>query len=203
MELRPEHISCYGLKVEEGTPLYECREYSNLPDDDTQADMYLSTVEILRSKGFRQYEISNFARRGYESKHNMKYWTGGEYLGFGPDASSDFAGKRFKIVRDLRGYIDGIQNKGAVLDEVEEISDRERAGEYLMMRLRTVQGIDREEYEKRFLLPFKPLETYLEQCRQQGHALGAEGRWRLTAEGFLLSNSILTDLLMIQEKRKK
>ena len=200
MELRPEHISCYGLKVEEGTPLYECREYSNLPDDDTQADMYLSTVEILRSKGFRQYEISNFARRGYESKHNMKYWTGGEYLGFGPDASSDFAGKRFKIVRDLRGYIDGIQNKGAVLDEVEEISDRERAGEYLMMRLRTVQGIDREEYEKRFLLPFKPLETYLEQCRQQGHALGAEGRWRLTAEGFLLSNSILTDLLMIQEK---
>ena len=200
MELRPEHISCYGLKVEEGTPLYECRDYCNLPDDDTQADMYLSTVEILRSKGFRQYEISNFARRGYESKHNMKYWTGGEYLGFGPDASSDFAGKRFKIVRDLRGYIDGIQNKGAVLDEVEEISDRERAGEYLMMRLRTVQGIDREEYEKRFLLPFKPLEAYLEQCRQQGHALGAEGRWRLTAEGFLLSNSILTDLLMIQEK---
>ena len=199
MDLRPEHISCYGLKVEEGTPLYQCRDYCNLPDDDVQADMYLSTVEILRSKGFRQYEISNFARRGYESKHNMKYWTGGEYLGFGPDASSDFAGKRFKIIRDLKGYIDGIQNKGAVLDEVEEISDRERAGEYLMMRLRTVQGIDREEYEKRFLLPFKPLEVYLEQCRQKGHALGAEGCWRLTAEGFLLSNSILTELLLIQE----
>ena len=199
LEMRPEHISCYGLKVEEGTPLYECREYSNLPDDDLQADMYLSTVEILRNKGYRQYEISNFARRGYESKHNMKYWTGGEYLGFGPDASSDFAGKRFKIVRDLRGYIAGIQNRGAVLDEVEEITDRERAGEYLMMRLRTVQGIDREEYEKRFLLPFKPLEVYLEQCRQQGYALGAEGRWRLTPEGFLLSNSILTELLTIQE----
>ena len=199
MELRPEHISCYGLKVEEGTPLYDCREYSNLPDDDAQADMYLSAVEILRSKGFRQYEISNFARRGYESKHNMKYWTGGEYLGFGPDASSDFAGKRFKIIRDLKGYIEGIQDKGIVLDEVEEISDRERAGEYLMMRLRTVQGIDREEYEKRFLLPFKPMEEYLEQCRQRGHALGAEGRWRLTPEGFLLSNSILTDLLTIQE----
>ena len=199
MELRPEHISCYGLKVEEGTPLYQCREYSNLPDDDAQADMYLSAVEILRSKGFRQYEISNFARRGYESKHNMKYWTGGEYLGFGPDASSDFAGKRFKIIRDLKGYIEGIQDKGMVLDEVEEISDRERAGEYLMMRLRTVQGVDREEYEKRFLLPFGPLEEYLEQCRQRGHALGAEGRWRLTPEGFLLSNSILADLLTIQE----
>ena len=200
MELRPEHISCYGLKVEEGTPLYDCRDYCNLPDDDVQADMYLSTVEILRSKGFRQYEISNFARRGYESRHNMKYWTGGEYLGFGPDASSDFAGKRFKIIRDLKGYIDGIQNKGAVLDEVEEIPDRERAGEYLMMRLRTVQGIDREEYEKRFLLPFQPLEEALEQYRQRGHALGAEGRWRLTPEGFLLSNTILTELLMIQEQ---
>ena len=200
MELRPEHISCYGLKVEEGTPLYDCRDYCNLPDDDVQADMYLSTVEILRSKGFRQYEISNFARRGYESRHNMKYWTGGEYLGFGPDASSDFAGKRFKIIRDLKGYIDGIQNKGAVLDEVEEIPDRERAGEYLMMRLRTVQGIDREEYEKRFLLPFQPLEEALVQYRQRGHALGAEGRWRLTPEGFLLSNTILTELLMIQEQ---
>ena len=200
LSLRPEHISCYGLKLEEGTPLYECRDYSNLPDDDAQADMYLAAVEILRNRGFRQYEISNFARRGYESKHNMKYWIGGEYLGFGPDDSSDFAGKRFKTVRNLKKYILGIQDRGVVLDEVEDISDRERAGEYLMLRLRTVQGIDREEYEKRFLLPFKPLEKYLEQCRQMGHALGAEGCWHLTAEGFLLSNSIISDLLTIQEK---
>ena len=200
LSLRPEHISCYGLKLEEGTPLYECRDYSNLPDDDAQADMYLTAVEMLRNRGFRQYEISNFSRRGYESKHNMKYWIGGEYLGFGPDASSDFAGKRFKTVRNLKKYIEGIQNRGVVLDEVEDIADRERAGEYLMLRLRTVQGIDREEYEKRFLLPFKPLEKYLEQCRQMGHALSADGRWRLTAEGFLLSNTILTDLLTIQEK---
>ena len=199
LALRPEHISCYGLKLEEGTPLYACRDSSNLPDDDLQADMYLSAVEMLRNRGYRQYEISNFARRGYESKHNMKYWTGGEYLGFGPDASSDFAGKRFKIVRSLKKYIEGIQDKGVVVEELEEIADRERAGEYLMLRLRTVQGIDREEYEKRFLLPFRPLEMYLEQCRQRGHALGAEGRWRLTPEGFLLSNSILTELMTIQD----
>ena len=203
ISLKPEHISCYGLKVEEGTPLYQCRDYCNLPDDDMQADMYLSTVDILRGKGYRQYEISNFCKRGYESKHNIKYWTGGEYLGFGPDASSDFAGKRFKVIRDLRGYVSGIQNRGQVLEEIQTVPNRERAGEYLMMRLRTTMGVSGAEYEKKFLMPFAPLEAALEQCRQRGHALRAEGgRWRLTAEGFLLSNSIISDLLLLQEQSK-
>ena len=201
LELKPEHISCYGLKVEEGTPLYACQEFMNLPDDDAQADMYLATVEILRAKGYRQYEISNFCKRNHESKHNVKYWTGGEYLGFGPDASSDFAGKRFKIIRDLRGYIDGIRGGGQVLEEIQTVAKRERAGEYLMMGLRTTQGISGEEYEKLFLLPFAPIEEALEACRQRGHALtGDGGRWRLTPEGFLLSNSIISDLLLIQER---
>ena len=203
LELKPEHISCYGLKVEEGTPLYACQEFMNLPDDDAQADMYLATVEILRAKGYRQYEISNFCKRNHESKHNVKYWTGGEYLGFGPDASSDFAGKRFKIIRDLRGYIDGIRGGGQVLEEIQTVAKRERAGEYLMMGLRTTQGISGEEYEKLFLLPFAPIEEALEACRQRGHALtGDGGRWRLTPEGFLLSNSIISDLLLIQEQSK-
>lgn len=200
LSLEPEHISCYGLKVEEGTPMYRYREFMNLPDDDAQADMYLSAIEILRSKGFRQYEISNFCRRNNESKHNLKYWTGGEYLGFGPDASSDFAGKRFSMIRDLRGYIDGILNGGQVIAELQEIPHRERAGEYLMMRLRTNLGIQAEEYEKQYLLPFAPLETALEQCRQRGHAVKLEsGHWRLTPEGYLLSNSIISDLLLIQD----
>ena len=200
LELKPEHISCYGLKVEEGTPLYTCREFMNLPDDDAQADMYLATVELLRSKGYRQYEISNFCRRNHESKHNLKYWSGGEYLGFGPDASSDFAGKRFKIIRDLHGYINGIHNGGQVLEDIQDVPKRERAGEYLMMRLRTTKGINKEEYEKKYLLPFAPLEEKLEECRSRGHALKTDGGWRLSAEGFLLSNSIISDLLLIQEK---
>ena len=201
LELAPEHMSCYGLKLEEGTPLHTTREYENIPDDDTQADMYLAAVEILRRKGYRQYEISNFAKRGLESRHNLKYWTGGEYLGFGPDASSDFAGKRFKIIRDIHGYIDGIFHGGTVLEDVQEIPLRERAGEYLMMRLRTTYGISSAEYEKQFLLPFAPLEKYLENLRHHGQALRAEGgRWRLTAEGFLLSNTILSDLLLLQDQ---
>ena len=201
LSLNPDHMSCYGLKVEERTPLYEMKDIYNLPDDDAQADMYLAAVEILRSKGYRQYEISNFAKKGMVSRHNMKYWLGGEYLGFGPDASSDFAGKRFKFVRDLMGYIDGVKGKGEIITEMDEIPFRERAGEYLMTRLRTVGGINGAEYEKKYLLPFAPLEEALERHAKQGLATKApDGRWYLTPEGFLVSNTIITDLLMIQEK---
>lgn len=201
LSLNPEHISCYGLKVEERTPLYQYKDVCNLPSDDAQADMYLSAVEILRTKGFRQYEISNFAKKGLVSKHNMKYWMGGEYLGFGPDASSDFGGKRFTMVRDLMAYIDGIKHGGQVISEISEIPHRERAGEYLMTRLRTVNGINAEEYEKRYLLPFEPLEAIMEGYAKRSYASKAiDGRWYLTPEGFLISNTIITDLLLAQEK---
>ena len=200
LKLKPEHISCYGLKVEEGTPLCECQDLMRLPDDDQQADMYMAAVEILRQQGYRQYEISNFSKRGYPSRHNLKYWTGGEYLGFGPNASSDFAGKRFTMIRDLNGYIDGVLEGGQVIDQIQEIPAWERAGEYLMMRLRTTLGIEADAYERKFLLPFGPLDAYMEKCRQRGHALRIDGGWRLTPEGFLVSNSILTDLLLLQEK---
>ncbi len=201
LTLQPEHISCYGLKVEEGTPLYEYQEFCNLADDDTQADMYLSAVEILRQHGYRQYEISNFCRKGNVSRHNLKYWNGDPYLGFGPNASSDFSGQRFTVVRDLEGYIRGMKTGGPVLQDVQTIAPRERAGEYLMMRLRTVSGIDPKEYEKKYLLPFAPLEKSLMQCKERGLAVKTfDGRWRLTPNGFLLSNSIISDLLLIQEQ---
>ena len=204
LPMMPEHVSCYALKVEEGTPLYQYKDTCNIPDDDTQADMYLAAVEILRGKGYRQYEISNFARKGLYSRHNMKYWTGGEYLGFGPSASSDFAGKRYTMVRDLNSYILGIKNGGEVIEEMDEIPLRERAGEYLMLRLRTSTGIIREEYEHKFLLPFDPIEDALERNRAMGYAArNTEGRWRLTPKGFLVSNSIISDLLMIQDRSEQ
>lgn len=201
LSLNPEHISCYGLKVEEGTPLYEYQQYCNLADDDTQADMYLSAVEILRQNGYRQYEISNFCKKGNVSRHNLKYWTGGEYLGFGPDASSDYAGQRFTAVRDLDGYIKGIFDGDPVLREVQQIPKRERAGEYLMLRLRLSSGLDPKAYERKYMLPFGPLEKKLLQFKQQGLALKTfDGRWHLTPQGFLLSNTIIGQLQMIQEK---
>ena len=203
LTLAPEHISCYGLKVEEGTPLWEIQDACNLADDDTQADMYLAAIQILRDRGYRQYEISNFSRKGHVSRHNLKYWNGGEYLGFGPDASSDFGGRRFTAVRDLHSYIEGIKNGGQVLREVQEVAPRERAGEYLMMRLRTASGLDPKLYEQKYLLPFAPLEQAMQRFYENGLAEKTfDGRWRLTPKGFLISNSIISDLLLIQEQTK-
>ena len=200
LRMNPEHCSCYGLKIEEGTPFYDMKDVLNLPDDDTQADMYLAAVETLKGRSFRQYEISNFCRKGLVSRHNMKYWTGGEYLGFGPGASSDFAGKRYTLKRDLQAYISGIRDGGDIMEDLQEIPIRERAGEYLMLRLRTSQGIEREEYEKTFLLPFDPLEDVLEKQRRLFHATQTDtGRWVLTPKGYLVSNDIITDLLLAQD----
>ena len=200
LRLNPEHVSCYALKIEEGTPFHEYKEMLNLPDEDTQADMYLTAVETLRGRGFRQYEISNFCRKGLYSRHNMRYWSGGEYLGFGPSASSDFGGKRFTLTRDLQGYITGIRDGGDIMDEMEEIPMRERAGEYLMLRLRTSTGVSPEEYERLFLLPFAPLEDVLEKRRRYFHATqNDQGRWVLTPKGYLVSNDIITDLLLAQD----
>ena len=98
LALAPEHLSCYGLKVEEGTPLFARRERFTLPDDDTQADMYLSAVGLLARRGYEQYEISNFCRPGRASRHNSRYWTLAEYLGFGPGAHSDFGGERSRAI---------------------------------------------------------------------------------------------------------
>ena len=199
MDLEPDHISCYGLKVEPGTPMWDYKDCITLPDGDEQADMYLYTCDKLEELGYLQYEISNFARVGFESRHNLKYWTGGEYLGFGPSAASDFAGKRFTIVRDLHGYCDGVLSGGTILTECEEIPPRERAGEYLMLRLRTARGIDAEEYMRSFLLPFRPLDQLLQKCKELGFAKQEGTSWHLTPKGMLVSNSILSELLLAQE----
>ena len=199
LSLHPEHVSCYGLKVEEGTPLYTYKDSIFLPTDDTQVDMYLAACEILQEQGYRQYEISNFARRGKLSRHNMKYWTGMEYIGFGPNAASDFAGKYFTMVGDLQAYIDGVMNGGQVIADVLEIPVRERAGDYLMLRLRTTQGISAQEYERQYLLPFAPLEAELRRCKERGHAVFENDRWHLTPKGMMVSNSIISDLHIIQD----
>ena len=202
IDLKADHISCYGLKVEPGTKLYEYRACANLPDDDAQADMYFYAVETLEQFGYHQSEISNFAKDGYICRHNMKYWTGDEYLSFGPCAASDFAGKRFTIAPDIEKYMDGVLNKGAILSECETVPMRERAGEYLMLRLRTVDGVEEGEYTKSFLLPFEPLEEVFQKLAKQDLCKNVSGRWRLTPKGFMLSNSIIVLLLEQQQKSK-
>ena len=200
LTLKPDHLSAYALRVEEGTPLWGYRDCANLPDDDKQAEMYLAACRILQDYGYEHYEISNFAKPGFVSRHNMKYWELGEYLGFGPYAASDFAGKRFSAVADLRGYIDGIRQHGSILRECETIPMRERAGEYVMLRLRTNRGINAEEYEKGFLMPFKPLEALLSRFEARGYAKKEEDNWVLTEQGWLVSNQIILALNEAQEK---
>lgn len=200
LRLNPDHISCYALECIPGTPLYEHQAMYDLANDDTQADMYLAAVEMLKVKHFRHYEISNFAKKGMESKHNSKYWFGDEYLGFGPEASSYFAGKRFHAVSDIHKYIDGIRNHGEVLDEVQEIPPHERAGEYVMLQTRTAAGLSREEYARKFLLPFDKLEEVFLTYQQTGHALFYKGRWILTPAGMFISDKIITELLEAQDR---
>ena len=193
--LGPEHLSCYGLKAEEGTPLYARRDI--LPGDDAQAEMYLETVDFLEGYGCRQYEISNFARPGRESRHNLKYWTLGEYVGFGPGAHSDFRGVRYAWARDLEAFLRGERR----LSETQAMTRRDREEEWLMLSLRTVQGLDPADYGARFGRSFARFLPFLRRCGAAGYAVREGERWRLTPRGFLVSNRIIGELLeQIQEE---
>ena len=204
--LQPEHLSCYGLKIEEGTPLYAMQDKLTLADDDLQADMYLWAVEYLTGQGYEHYEISNFARNGHVSRHNMKYWLLEEYAGFGPGAHSDFGDVRYAYVRDLSAYCQCVESgTGELLSEQERIAPRDRDTEYIMLGLRTAHGIDKRTFENRFRLPFAPIEAVLENFKESGHAVCEDNRWHLTAEGFLLSNTIILAALdaLGQEKIRR
>lgn len=198
LTLQPEHLSCYGLKLEEGTPLYRQRDSLTLPDDEAQADMYLYAVEYLRQNGYEQYEISNFARPGHASRHNLKYWMLGEYAGFGPGAYSDFGGVRYGYIRDLDRYIAG----ELVLAESEHIPVSEREMEYIMLRLRTTEGMNIREFENRFRQRFDPLGAQLETYAAHGLAQRTEEGWRLTPRGFLVSNQIIGALQEVLNREK-
>ena len=188
--LEPNHISCYGLKVEPGTPLWQQRHSAALPDDDAQADMYLWTVDYLAKQGYAQYEISNFARPGFESRHNLKYWRLEEYAGFGPGAHSDLGGVRFAYERDLDAYIAGELR----LSEMERIPPLDRDLEYIMLSLRTVQGIDSGYFERQFRQKFRPMEELLTRYEANGLAARTERGWHLTPRGFFVSNAIIVSL---------
>ena len=201
LALEPEHLSCYGLKVEEGTPLHRrVAGGETIPDDDLQADMYLWTVDRLERAGYHQYEISNFARSGRHSLHNLRYWLTRPYIGFGPGAHSDFGGRRYSFIRDLDRYIDGVLHGGNIIDSSDLIPDRERCGEYLMLRLRTTRGIEEWEYRRNYFMNFDPIEQKLLSYEQHGWAMQENGRWRLTPKGFLLSNQLIGELMDIQEE---
>ena len=202
LQLHPEHISGYGLKLEPGTPMAEEYEGSPLiPDDDTQADMYLSMVETLRQYGYQHYEISNFCIPGYHSRHNMKYWRLEDYVGFGPGAHSCIGNLRYSYVRDRERYVRcvlGGQGSGDILDEYEKIGDFERASEYLMLGMRTMLGVSREEYTAIYNSSFDGIAAALDDYVRRGWAVEENGRWHFTPSGFLISNTLIRAMLEAQ-----
>lgn len=182
------HVSAYMLKLEEGTPFFKKKETLKLPDEDTVADMYLAMSDKLRSNGFEHYEISNFARPGFEGKHNLKYWSGDEYLGLGPAAHSFIDGKRFYYPRDIEYFKDG----GEPLPDGNG-GDEE---EYIMLRLRLKNGIVFDDFEKRFGKSFpQDIIKKTEKFVDNGLMRKDKDSISLTEKGFLLSNSIIAELI--------
>lgn len=202
LELHPEHLSCYGLKLEEGTPMYRYMGSPLIPTDDEQADMYLYTVETLERYGYPQYEISNFAVPGYESKHNLKYWTLQDYMGFGPGAYSCVNDVRYSFVKDLNKYIAAVNGDKMIIDEYEQSVPVQRAAEYIMLGMRTTRGISEQEYHKIYLSDWTPLEDAFNTFEKKGWAKKTDDRWSLTPQGFLVSNQLIGIMLDAQTGAK-
>ncbi|HLM58278.1 MAG TPA: radical SAM family heme chaperone HemW [Pyrinomonadaceae bacterium] len=195
LALSPEHLSLYLLEVHEATPLAaQIREGRYQPPDaDLAAEMYELMVERARAEGFEQYEISNFSRAGRESRHNVKYWTGEPFYGFGCSAHS-FDGRRLRWSneRDVRSYVNLVEGEGAAVIERVELDEREAGAEALFLGLRLLRrGVNLSEHRARFRRDVR--EEYAEDLLRFGEAglLEMEGDvLRLTARGALLSNEV-------------
>ena len=195
ISLNPKHISCYSLTLEEGTPMY--KRSPKLPDDDTVADMYLVAIDTLENNGYMQYEISNFAVKGYESAHNSRYWDLRPYIGIGAAAHSFFGDKRYSNISDAEEYIKLIEQGESVISDADDFAIKNRVGEYVMLKLRTVSGIDETFFEKKFKQSFTPYSQKLNKYITSGHAIENCGVYRLTPKGFFVSNTIISDVLDI------
>ena len=193
LSLQPTHISCYALKLEEGTPLW--RQNPVLPDDDLQADMYLWLVTRLQEAGYPQYEISNFSLPGKHSRHNSRYWDLRDYVGFGCGAHSYYGGARFSTVSNLSTYIAAMEQGSTVLEREDEEAAPDRSLEYLMLGLRTTRGVEAAAYEWLFGKPFAPCAAVLARYQGADYVRREGDRYYLTPQGFLVSNVIIGNVL--------
>lgn len=190
-ELRPEHISAYGLKIEKGTEFYKNRESLLLPDEDEEYEMYLSCSEILGYHGYEKYEISNFSLPGKPSKHNLRYWKGSEYLGFGVAAHSFFGGERFGNSRNIDAFLKGDD----ITEERYSLSDKEKFNEYIMLSLRLSEGLSLLEFKKKTGKSFFEFYPAVKSLTERGFMEIKDDRLSFTDKGFFVSNSILADML--------
>lgn len=185
-ETGAKHISSYILKLEEGTVFYNRRDKFRFPNEDETAELYLYAVDYFEKQGYKQYEISNFSVEGYESKHNLKYWRLDDYLGIGPSAHSFLNGERFYYGRSFDDFKD---NK--------IISDGSggNAEEYIMLSLRLKDGFRMNKYKEVFGEPDKDFLRKVKKYSELGLMDFDGNRLNFTPKGFLVSNSILADLI--------
>ncbi len=194
IELAPEHLSLYLLEVYPNAPLKDDMarsSWSQAPDDDA-ATMYLTAMERLDQAGYEQYEISNVARPGHRSRHNLKYWTDGEWLGFGCGAHSTFGGVRWKNVSATEAYLGCMERGESVAVDARPFSASEHLGEALFMGLRLADGIDLEQFRVRYGVDvWKRYADELERFLEGGHLERMDDRLRLTRAGMLLANEVM------------
>lgn len=193
-ELGPEHISAYSLIVEEGTPFAQ-RELE-LPDEDTEYQMYEDTAAVLSEYGYHQYEISNYARNGFDCRHNIGYWNRTEYLGLGLGASSLLNETRFSNTSDMEEYLENSGNPEQIRRGLKHLSVREQMEEFVFLGLRMTKGIGEADFAERFGCPLKEIYgTILEKYEKTGFLEYKSGFWRFTRNGIHVSNVILAEFL--------
>ena len=198
METPLEHVSVYQLIIEEGTEFYkkygECEEL--LPDEETSREIYLWTGKYLKSRGFEQYEISNYAREGKQSAHNLRYWERKDYLGLGLGGASMIRNMRMSNTRDWDKYMAYCRDPGKIREEVEVLEESGQMEEFMFLGLRKTRGISKKEFRRTFgkdidLVYEKTLEKYL----KNGMLQESGDRIFLSEEGILLSNQVFADFL--------
>ncbi len=195
--LRPEHISAYGLTIEPGTPFHAMAERGELaiPDEETAAEMFELTGELLGRAGYDHYEISNFALPGYRSRHNQVYWRRESYLGFGAGAHSFLSsppfGHRWKNPDDTGKYLCALNSGILPEEELSPVSRREAMAEALFLGLRMLEGVDEEEFRQGFGIPLADaFPAELPQLLADGLLEQEEGRLRLSSRGVMLANQV-------------
>ncbi|MBQ9510434.1 MAG: radical SAM family heme chaperone HemW [Clostridia bacterium] len=196
MNLSPDHISFYGLKIEQNTPFGNNPEIAKrLPDEESQYKMYMESAKRFEDGGYMQYEISNFAKKGKKCRHNIKYWRCENYLGFGVAAASLFEGELFSYAKNIDAFIDDPKSP-ALVESTQKLSEKDLATQYIMLGMRLTSGVDRTEYFRRFGRDldadyYKKLKPFIEKRLAEKTV----GGYRLTRRGMLVSNYILSDIL--------
>jgi len=196
--LRPEHLSLYSLIIEEGTPFFNWTQEGRIVpgDEDLCADMYEYADELLQTAGYVNYEISNWALPGHQSRHNLTYWRNLPYIGMGAGAHSFFAGKRFSNERDPQQYINTLKKQQLPVVESETIEAMQEMSETAFLALRTASGLHLPTFEERFATPFACFVGNRLRIVEEAGLLEQEEGWlRLSKRGRLLGNEVFLRLL--------